>query len=155
MADEPVKPADEAEEGEGPQKKLQPRRRRSSTPSLPDADTAKGAGAAGVGGGTLVAIIASSLPDGAAKTVLIWLAPTLAITLSALWIWCRRKIQEYYEHRQAEAAFRAARNAIDVALSNDSLTPEQRKAFEIEKVKLDQMIVERRMTGATRHVRKT
>jgi len=107
-----------------------------------DSESAKGAGAAGVGGGTLVAIIATTLADGPLKTVLIWVAPAATITLSALWIWGRKKLIEYFDNKQAEAAFRAARQAIEQALNNPSLIPEQRGEFERKRVELDQMIIE-------------
>ncbi len=74
----------------------QSRRRQSAAPSSSrgtvDAETTRGAGAAGVGGGTLIAVLASSLSDGLTKTVLIWLAPAATVTFTAVWIWGRRKV---------------------------------------------------------------
>ena len=116
------------------------------------ADTA-GAGAAGVGGGTVVSVLASSLPDGFAKTVLIWLAPTATVAASALWIWARRRVVAHFDERYAKREFDAARTAIADALSNPSLTAEQRAEFEAKRVELDQMVVERRMAFATAHAR--
>lgn len=106
-----------------------------------------------MGGGTLIAILASTLPDGLLKTILIWVAPAATVTFSALWIWSRKRIVNYFEDKQAEVAFRAAKAAIEEALANPNLSPAQRAEFEAKRVELDQMIVEQRMSRATRHVR--
>src|SRR5437773_7347602 len=47
------------------------------TPTSPEKGTSEiaGLGAAGLGGGTLVAIFASTLPEGVFKTILIWFTP--------------------------------------------------------------------------------
>jgi hypothetical protein len=132
-----------------------PRKRSSNSPKVfTDTETTKGAGAAGVGGGTLIAIIATALPDGLGKTVLIWLAPTATLTFTAIWIWCRKKIVEHMDDHDAESSFRAARTAIEQALNNPNLTPPQRAEFETKRVQLDQMIVERRLSKAIVHARR-
>ena len=135
----------------------QPRRRQTtpaSTRVVVDSETTRGAGAAGVGGGTLIAVIASSLPDGIYKSVLIWLAPTATVTFTALWIWGRKKVVSHYESKEADREFASAREAIERALANPNLTPVQKADFEAKRVELDLMIVERSMAKATAHARR-
>jgi hypothetical protein len=146
------------ERDDGAQAKPPKPPRRRSPSNMPkvfsDPETARGAGAAGVGGGTLIAIIATALPDGVGKNVLIWFSPTATLALTAIWIWCRRKIVEHLDNRDANAAFEAARTAIDQALSNPNLSQPQRAEFEAKRVQLDQMIVDRRLSKATAHAKK-
>ena len=116
--------------------------------------TTRAGGAAGVGGGTLIAILADALPDGMAKTILIWLAPAATLTLAAIWGWCSKRIAVYFYDREAEAAFRATRVAIEQALSNPNLTPDQRAELEAQRVLLDKIIVEQRMSRAVSYTKK-
>jgi len=82
------------------------------------------------------------------------MAPAATLTLSAIWIWSRRKILEYLEERDAEKYFEAARKAINDALQNPTLSPEDRAEFEKSRLELDRLIVERKMAMATHHARK-
>jgi hypothetical protein len=152
-------PEDENLQGAGEVQKPARPPRRKPTPQpadrgITDPEMTKGAGAAGIGGGTLIAILASALPDGTLKSVLIWLAPTATITVSALWIWARKQIVSYFDDKEAERVFAAARKAISQALSNSDLTPQQRADFQAKQVELDQMIVDRRMSKATTHAKR-
>jgi hypothetical protein len=136
-----------------------PKAARQRSPSNPpkdfdDAEPTRGAGAAGVGGGTLIAIIASALPDGIGKTILIWLAPAATLTLSAIWGWCSKRIVEYLNERDAETTSRRARVAIEQALNNPNLTQAQRAELEAQRVELDLMIVEQRMAKAMFYAKK-
>jgi hypothetical protein len=157
LADDEVSSGGEAEDSALASKVPKPPKRRSPA-TLPkvsdDIGSTKGAGAAGVGGGTLIAILASALPDGIGKTILIWLAPTATLTFTALWIWCRKKLVEYFNEKDAEAAFKAARVAIEQALNNPNLTPGQRAEMEAKRVELDKIVVERRMSKAISYARK-
>src|SRR5438046_50809 len=86
MVGRPIKLADDESSSEGEPEDIAlppitPKAPRRKSPTNPpkvfhDTESTKGAGAASVGGGTLIAIIASALPDGIGKTILIWLAPT-------------------------------------------------------------------------------
>jgi hypothetical protein len=122
---------------------------------LNDRQAARGAGAAGVGGGTLVAIIASALPDGLLKTILIWLAPIVTLALTAAWIWARAKIVEYLQGRDLERYLAATRKAIEDALNNPTLSAEQREEFENNRVELDRLIVEMHLSKTKHHLPKT
>lgn len=135
-------------------KKRSPTRRRTTPASGPlsDPQATKGAGAAGVGGGTLVAIIATSLPEGILKTILIWLAPATTLTLSALWIWARKKIIDHVIEREIKAEFDAAKKVIADALTNQSLTAEQRGELEKKRHELEERMVDYRLSKVARRL---
>ena len=113
----------------------------------PPRDT-KGAATVGVSGGTLIAILASGLPDGITKNVLIWLAPAATVTLSVAWVWGLGYVRAYVGRREEDWAFRRAREAIQLALENSFLTAGERAALQGRLADLDYVMVERRLKVA-------
>ncbi len=74
------------------------------------------------------------------------------MTLSALWIWGRRRVIEFVSEREIKVAFDAGRKVISEALDNQALTADQRAEFEKKRVELDQRIVEYRMSRVSRRL---
>ena len=71
-----------------------------------------GPGSAGVGGGTIVAIIASALPEGILKNILIWFAPVSTLVFATIWEWVRTT----YIDRKAMKDLIATRAVIDESM---------------------------------------
>lgn len=97
------------------------------------------AGVAGAGGGTLVAAIASSLPDESGlKTYLLLAAPAVAITLSGVWLWANVKISNWLRDREVTSVLNTARKTLQDALDNPNTTKGHQTNLrkELEKIEL-------------------
>ena len=81
------------------------------------------AGVAGAGGGTLILLLAKNIPDTyAIKSWLVILSPSLSVVFA----WVFKKINSYYRRQIAEVLKTRLRGMIEVALTDPSLTDEDR-----------------------------
>jgi len=86
-----------------------------------------GAIAAGAGGGTLLAVVANTLPESnPAKPWLLLCAPSASIFLSAMWLWAQRQIILYLRDREFRTATRRLIESLEQALDNTRTSPEHR-----------------------------
>jgi len=85
---------------------------------------------------------------GLVKTVLIWAAPTVTITLSALWLLVALENAERYENARARS-FPGSPEGHRRGPVESKTTPEKRVAFDRNGSKLDELIIEKRMAKVT------
>jgi hypothetical protein len=105
-----------------------------------------GAGAAGVGGGTLLVVIANSLSENnKAKPLLIWAAPSVAVFLGGLWLWLQVKIANYLRDREVQALINNAKRTLEEALNNPKTSEPHRARIRRQLEKLEQVSIERQM----------
>ncbi len=112
-----------------------------------------GPGTAGLGGGTLVAIIASGLPEGIIKTVLIWFSPVSTVFFGILW----QKIQELFRTFVVDARAMkdliATRGVITKSLAYPGLPDNVRQEFLAARVRVEQMIIRLQLSKIPIHIR--
>lgn len=102
------------------------------------------AGLAGAGGGTLLTIIANSLPEGSVwKPWVLYLAPSFAVLLSAIWLWTQRQIASHFREREVSDLFQRAKNTLEAALRNPNTTPEHRTRLQKQLEELEMLDVGR------------
>jgi hypothetical protein len=102
------------------------------------------AGLAGAGGGTLVAVIASQLPDdNAAKSLLIYLAPSISILLTLLWGWVRIKFLNYINDREFERLIDVAIDKLDTRIADPNISEEYRDSLKRKRQEFDEMSIDR------------
>jgi hypothetical protein len=102
------------------------------------------AGLAGAGGGTLVAVIASQLPDdNAAKSLLIYLAPSISILLTLLWGWVRIKLLNYINDREFERLIDVAIDKLDTRIADPNISEEYRDSLKRKRQEFDEMSIDR------------
>lgn len=100
-------------------------------------------GAVGAGSGTVLVIIANSLPDTSSfKNVLIHLAPSLTVVIGGLFGYCSYKVRKALLDRDRNTAFKKAKKTLHESLNNDKTSDEHKKNLiqnleEIEKMELD------------------
>lgn len=105
---------------------------------------AAGAGLAGAGGGTLLAVMANSLPEGNIwKPWVLYLAPSAAVLLSVIWIWAQRQIASHFREREVGELFQRAKATLEAALNNPNTTPEHRKRLQTQLEELEMLDVGR------------
>jgi hypothetical protein len=76
-------------------------------------DVQKDAGLAGAGGGTLVAVIANQFPEGnIAKPTLNYLAPSISILVTALWVWLQVKIANHVRDKEVNQVIEGAKSTL-------------------------------------------
>jgi hypothetical protein len=104
------------------------------------------AGVGGIGGGTLLVVIAESLPDGHwAKPFLYWAAPTASVTLTAVWIWIQRRVVRWDREREQRTAVMKAKAVLTQALANPQTTSEHRDRLRSQLEALELLEVEDHM----------
>jgi hypothetical protein len=92
----------------------------------PEADERIGANAAGAASGTLLAVIAHSLPDKSQLRVwLLLLTPTVSMLLSSMWLWLKRFVENRIHQKEKDQLFRRLQETIlrsirDPNLAEDS-----------------------------------
>lgn len=92
-----------------------------------------GAGAAGIGGGTLLVVIANSLPqDNKFRPLLIWAAPSAAVFLGGLWLFIQYKMNNFLRDHEAKAHFDNAKKILREALNNPLTSNEHRQRLQRE-----------------------
>lgn len=102
--------------------------------------TKAGAGLAGAGGGTLVAAIAATLPEGhPVKPYLMLAAPSIAIFASGIWLWVNVKIGNHLRDQEVKTVLAAARKTVDDQLQNPKCSPKRQAALQRELEDLDRL----------------
>jgi hypothetical protein len=102
------------------------------------------AGLAGAGGGTLVAVIASQLPDdNATKSLLIYLAPSISILLTLLWGWVRIKLLNYINDREFERLIDVAIDELDTRIADPNISEEYQDSLKRKRQEFDKMSIDR------------
>ncbi len=105
-----------------------------------------GAGFAGAGGGTLLAIFASSMEDGnPLKLWLLYAAPTITILLTAIWVWVQVSLTNYLRDKQVKLLIENARNHLENALENNNTSEVHKDKLRSELEQLELITVERVM----------
>jgi hypothetical protein len=104
------------------------------------------AGAGGIGGGTLLVVIATLLPEGYWLTpILYWAAPAASVTLTGVWVWILRRVKERVRQREQTARVEDARAAVTRALENRHTSPEHREKLRLQLEELQLLEVEASM----------
>ena len=102
------------------------------------------AGLGGAGGGTLLIVIANSLPeDSRLKPLLIWAAPTFSVFLGAIFIWLQFRLKTYLQEREANTVFQEAKQTISDALANPTTSEAHRVKLRKELEKLEMLSIKR------------
>jgi hypothetical protein len=119
-----------------------------TNPVKPDQVESKtGAGFAGAGGGTLVAVIASGLEESnPLKHSLLYAAPSLSILLSAAWIWAQVAIANYFRDKEVQLLVGSAKSALESALKNPNTSIEHKEKIRKELEQLELVTVESLMS---------
>lgn len=108
------------------------------------AESKVGAGAAGVGGGTLLVVIANNLREGNPfKPWLVLAAPSVSIFVGALWLWFRVKVANHLRDREAQLLIDSAKRTLEEALNNPNTSDEHRLTIRKELEKLELLAVGR------------
>lgn len=100
---------------------------------------------AGAGGGTLLVLLASNLPDTyPLKSWLVIIAPSVSIVLSLFWKYISRKSNAYFKVKKVERSKKLLQKKIEAALQNGIISPEEatmlkRKMAEIELQSIDNL----------------
>ncbi|TWW01315.1 hypothetical protein [Chitinophaga pinensis] len=100
---------------------------------------------AGAGGGTLLVLLASNLPDTyPLKSWLVIIAPSISIVLSVFWKFISRKSNAYFKVKKVERSKKLLQKKIETALQNGIISPEEasilkRKMAEIELQSIDNL----------------
>ena len=106
-----------------------------------------GAGAAGVGGGTLIVLIANNLPsDSAIKPWLLLLSPAASVSLSALWLWLRIEIANYVQDNRVKSLAKAAKSALEEALQNPHTSDGHKSRIREQLEEVESLLATRHLT---------
>lgn len=99
-----------------------------------------GAGAAGVGGGTLLVLFANQLGDSFPnlKPWLLLAAPTVTVGLTAVWLWCQVWIGNRMLDHELRTLVAKLKQTLKEALENPNTSPEHRRVIQkmLEEVEL-------------------
>jgi hypothetical protein len=86
------------------------------------------AGLAGVGGGTLLVLLARQLPDSNPyKAWALLLAPSLSVTLSAALLWFQSILRTYLKLKRNDWVFQRVRTTLENFLSNPHTSAEHKE----------------------------
>lgn len=106
-----------------------------------------GAGVAGAGGGTLLIVVAKLLPEGHfLKSILPLAAPSIAVTLSALWLWLQVEIINYWRDKRLKTLAMRAKLLLEEALKNPNTTEKHREMIRAKLEELEILITERELS---------
>ena len=86
-----------------------------------------GADAAGVGGGcgTILVALAESLPpDDPWRPWLLYLAPSVTVILSGLWLYAKYRVVEWARNRDIDTVIQQAKKLFQDAVDNPNTSPE-------------------------------
>jgi hypothetical protein len=101
------------------------------------------AGAAGVGGGTLLALLANNLPTSSPwRSWLVLIAPSASVGLSAVFVLLRRYIDARIKDKRLKTLIQRARETLEMALRNPATSEEQKKALMSELERLERLLVQ-------------
>ena len=111
-------------------------------PQLPESPAS--AGVAGVGGGTLVAALATSLPENhALKPVLLIASPSVAICVRGIWLWMNARLSNWLRDREAKSILSTARIAVQKALDNSHTSEEYKKSVQAKLEEMEHAVLDR------------
>jgi len=97
---------------------------------LGDASAGSGAGAAGFGGGTLLALLANNLPqDHPSRSWLILLAPSATLAISWLWARLTSVVLAGLQHLRFRRDIRQLRRTLTAAIADEHHSDEYRGAL--------------------------
>ena len=104
------------------------------------------AGAAGVGGGTLLAVIATSLPnENRLKPFLIWAAPSVSVFLGGLWLTLQVRIANRLRDRELNQRIDSTMKMLEDKLKKADLEPSRRVEIKKQIEELEQINISRQM----------
>ncbi|MBJ7297642.1 MAG: hypothetical protein JHC73_15290 [Dolichospermum sp.] len=102
------------------------------------------AGLAGAGGGTLVAVIANQIPDSnIAKPVLQYMAPSISILITALWVWLQVTAANHVRDMQVDALVKTAKVKLEESIANPHISEEHRSYLRKQLEQIDSMNIDR------------
>ncbi len=111
-----------------------------STKASPIQPSKVGAGAAGIGGGSLLVVLAQNLPDSdSRKKWLILCAPAVTTFVSAMWLWACQIIQE----RKLRKVLLEAQQTIREHIGDSTTSPGHREILRKQLEELQILTVER------------
>jgi len=113
---------------------------------VPRTDSKAGAGAAGVGGGTLMVAIASTLPeDSLIKPWLMYAAPATSVALSAIWLWSQLEIANYMRDRKIKVLAERTRLTLLDSINNPATSEEHRNVIRGKLEQLEVIVADREL----------
>lgn len=114
--------------------------------SPPKSESKAGAGAAGIGGGTLLVVVANSLPENSKfKPWLLLATPSVSVFLGALWLWLQVRLLNMIRDREVNNAIEEMRRTIDKALNNSKTSEKHRIEIRRRLEELELVAVNRSM----------
>lgn len=103
-----------------------------------------GAGFAGVGGGTTLAVIANNLPeDNPLKSYLLLASPLATILITTFWVWMYTSINNALRDRQADSLLNKAKNRLSEALNDPNISEKHRAELRENLEELNRIAVKR------------
>jgi len=103
-------------------------------------------GAAGAGGGTLLVLLAQNLPESSSwKSWLIIIAPSVSILLSSIWLWAKRRIEDYFKNKEFNSAVEEAKMTLSEALNNTGTTDAHKNKLIKELEQLEMVAVKAKL----------
>jgi hypothetical protein len=100
---------------------------------------AAGVSAAGAGGGTLLVLYATSLPDtNQWKQLLLLASPSLSVFVGVAWLWIRVQIANYVQWKTMQSLAKGAKATLLEAIANPNTSDEHKKKLRarLEEVEL-------------------
>ena len=109
-------------------------------------ETIASAGAAGVGGGTLVAALANSLSNqNPFKQWLILAAPSVSVLVTAIWLWLQVMILNLLHDREVMSLTASAKETLIEALNNPNTSEAHRTLIQKQLEELELLSINRKM----------
>jgi hypothetical protein len=119
---------------------------KTSAKDIDERKTPSGASAVGASSGTLVAIIANSMPDNnPLKPWLILAAPSVSVLFGAIWVWLRNKVIKYVREREFRLLVSEAKKIIYQELQDSDLSRERQQKLRQMREELNQLEIDRVM----------
>jgi hypothetical protein len=112
----------------------------------PEASDRLGANAAGAASGTLLAVLAQSLPDRSQLRLwLLLLTPTFSMLFSSVWLWLKRVVENRIHQKEKEQLFRRLQETIlrsikDPNLAEDSKEYLRKQLAELKRLEVSGLI---------------
>ena len=105
------------------------------------------AGAAGIGGGTLLVLFANQLPEAdPLKQWLLLVAPTVSITLTAIWLWLKVEIANFVQDKKVKSLANAAKIALQEALENPLTSDLHKEKIRIHLEEVESLLAARHLS---------
>ena len=102
------------------------------------------AGAAGIGGGTILAAIANYLPPTSPfRTGLILVSPSVSVVLGLVWLWAQVEIANYVQDRKLTSLVQNTKATLVEALRNPTTSLEHKEVIRKKLEELELMIADR------------